>query len=46
MFDKAKFVSFLIEYNELLERFYESWNKISEIIKNDLIVNQQTMKNI
>ena len=32
-FDETKYVSFLIKDNELLEKYNEIWDKVSNIIK-------------
>ena len=44
-FDETKQMSFLIKNDEFLEK-YEIWEKVSNSIKKDLIVNLCTVKNI
>ena len=45
--NETKYISFLIKDDELLEKYNKIWDKVSNSIKkNDLIVNQHTMKNI
>ena len=45
-FDETKYISFLIKDDELLEKYNEIWDKVTNSMKKDLIVNLYTMKNI
>ena len=45
-FDETKYISFLIENDELLEKYNEIWKNVKYSIKKELIVNLYTMKNI
>ena len=45
-FDETEYVSFMIKDDELLEKYNEVWIKLKIVLKNNLIVNQYTMKNI
>ena len=45
-FDETKYISFLIKDDEFLEKYNEIWEKVQNILKKKLIVNQYTMKNI
>ena len=45
-FDETKFMSFLVKDYELLQKYNKIWDKVSNIIKKDLIVNLYTIKNI
>ena len=45
-FDETKYMSFLIKDDELLEKYSEIWDKVSNSMKKDLIVNLYTMTNI
>ena len=44
-FDESKYISFLIK-DELIEKYGNILDKVSNNIKMDLIVNQYTIKNI
>ena len=45
-FDETKYISFLIKDDKLLEKYNEIWDKVTNSMKKDLIVNLCTMKNI
>ena len=45
-FDETKWMSFFIKDTKLLEKCNETLEKIKNSLKNSLIVNQYTMKNI
>ena len=45
-FDETKYISFLIKDDEFLEKYNDIWEKVQNILKKKLIVNQYTMKNI
>ena len=45
-FDETEYISFLIKDDEFLEKYNEIWEKVQNILKKKLIVNQYTMKNI
>ena len=45
-FEETKYLSFLIKNDELLQKCDEIWEKVKNSIKNNLIVNLYTMKNI
>ena len=45
-FDETKYISFLIKNDEFLEKYNDIWEKVQNILKKKLIVNQYTMKNI
>ena len=45
-FDETKYISFLIKDDEFLEKYNEIWEKVQNILKKKLIVNQYIMKNI
>ena len=45
-FDENKYMSFLRKYDELLEKFNETWVKVQNSTKKELIVNLYTRKNI
>ena len=45
-FDETKYIYFLLEDDELLEKSNEIWEELKIVSKNNLIVNQYTMKNI
>ena len=45
-FDETKYISLLIKDDEFLEKYNEIWEKVQNILKKKLIVNQYTMKNI
>ena len=45
-FDETKYISFLIKNDELLEICNEFGKKSKIVSKNNLIVNQYTIKNI
>ena len=45
-FDETKYISLLIKDDEFLEKYNEIWEKVKNILKKKLIVNQYTMKNI
>ena len=45
-FDETKYISFLIKDDELLEKYNKIWEKVENIIKKNLTVNQYSMKNI
>ena len=45
-FDETKYISFLIKDDELLEKYNEIWDKVTNSMKKDLIVNLYTMKYI
>ena len=45
-FDDSKCMSFLIKDDELLEKYNSIWNKSSNSIKKNLIVNQYKIKKI
>ena len=45
-FDETKYIYFLLEDDELLEKYNEIWEKLKIVSKKNLIVNQYTMKNI
>ena len=45
-FDESKYISFLIKDHELIEKYGNILDKVSNNIKKDLIVNQYTIKNI
>ena len=44
-FDETKYISFLLKDNELLEKYNETWKKVSNAIKKDLIVIRYISKN-
>ena len=44
--DETKYISFLIKDDELLEKYNKIWEKVENIIKKNLTVNQYSMKNI
>ena len=35
-FDETKYMSFLIQYRELLEKYKEIWEKVKNNIKNEI----------
>ena len=47
-FDEAKYMCFLIKFNELLEKYNEMWGKVSKVIKkgfdSDPIYNENNSK--
>ena len=47
-FDEAKYMCFLIKFNELLEKYNEMWDKVSKVIKkgfdSDPIYNENNLK--
>ena len=45
-FDEIKYMSFLIKYDESLDKCNEIWDKVSKVIKKVLIVSLYTMINI
>ena len=45
-FDESKYISFFIKDHELIEKYGNILDKVSNNIKKDLIVNQYTIKNI
>ena len=45
-FDETKYISFLIKNEELLEKYNEIWDKISNTVKKGLNSQLDTMKNI
>ena len=45
-FDETKYISFLIKDDESLEKYNKIWNKVTNSMKKDLIVNLYTTENI
>ena len=45
-FDETKYMPFLIKDDEVLEKHNKTWEKVKNILKKNLIVNQYTMKYI
>ena len=45
-FDETKYIYFLLEDDELLEKYNEIWEKLKIVSKKNLIVNQYAVKNI
>ena len=44
--DFDEFMSFLIKDKELMEKYNEMWDKVSNVVKKYLILNQYAMKTI
>ena len=44
--DETKYMSFFLKDNDSLEKYNEIWDKVSNIIKKDLIVSLYAMKSM